>query len=256
MYHSISFGDGSVYPSSHEKAGQFMGTNTWDDWHLIPSKRPDIAMPGISTNFIEIPGRDGPIDMTDYLIGRPNYGARSGSIEFYVANDFEHYETIRVNIASFIHGQTMKMCLVDDDPNWYYEGRFSMNEWRSDPANSMVVINYALGPYKWPVHDWGTQLMLWDPFNFEMDYDWYAGLHGISPKGGSVSMNLPGFGGTLYLKAKMTAAGSLTISLNGNSITLNSVGQEKSFSTYYRGSSSLVVSGTGTVDITVKGGSL
>ena len=59
MYHSITFGDGSLYPSGSPKEGQFMGINTWDDWHLIPSSRPVIASPGVSTNFVEIPGKHG-----------------------------------------------------------------------------------------------------------------------------------------------------------------------------------------------------
>lgn len=159
--HSITFGDGTV------ENGRFVGTNTWRDWHLIPSSRPVVAEAGVSTNFVDIPGRpDGPIDMSEYLTGQVIYSARSGSFEFIVDNDFDTWERVRRRIVDFLHGKKMKMVL-EDDPQYYFEGRFSFNEWRSDSYYSTITINYALEPYKRYVFangDW-----LWDYFNFETD---------------------------------------------------------------------------------------
>lgn len=154
MYHSITFGDGTLYPSNYsiiEKRGQFAGTNTWDDWHLIPSTRPVVAQAGVSTNFVDIPGRSaGPIDLSEYLTGSPVYTSRSGSFEFIVDNDHEYWETIRSKIATFLHGKRMKMCL-EDDPEYYYEGRFALTDWKSESWNSLVIINYSVGPYKYHI---------------------------------------------------------------------------------------------------------
>lgn len=158
--HSITFGDGTLVD------GKFAGKNTWKDWHLIPSKRPVVAQAGVSTNFVDIPGRvDGPLDMSEYLTGSVQYGARSGSFEFLVDNDHEDWESIRTKIVDFLHGKRMKMCL-EDDAKYYYEGRFSLDEWRSESWNSSIVINYAVGPYKYRVDQ---SAWLWDPFNFEND---------------------------------------------------------------------------------------
>ena len=162
MYHSITFGDGSF-----DSKGKFLGKNTWDDWHLIPSSRPVVAQAGVVTSFVDIPGRkDGPLDMSEYLTGKAVYGQRSGSFEFYVDNDHEYWETIRMKIAKYLHGQRMKMCL-EDDPAYYYEGRFSLNNFVSEAVCSKVTINYVVGPYKYMVA--GGQNWLWDPFNFELD---------------------------------------------------------------------------------------
>lgn len=159
--HSITFGDGTV------TNGVFVGTNTWTDWHLIPLTRPVVAEAGVSTSYVDIPGRtDGPIDMSEYLTGSIVYGARSGSFEFIVDNDFDTWERVRRRIIDFLHGKKMKMVLMDD-PQFYFVGRFSFNEWRSEATNSRVTINYALEPYKTYVYaagDW-----LWDVFNFETD---------------------------------------------------------------------------------------
>ena len=139
MYHSITFGNGTL-------SG---GKNTWDDWHLIPSSRPTVAQAGPSVNYTEIPGRkDGPINTSTYLTGAIIYGQRSGSFEFIVDNDHEYWETLRMRMAEYLHGKTMKMCL-EDDPDYYYEGRFSLSAWTSESWNSKVTINYVVKPYKY-----------------------------------------------------------------------------------------------------------
>lgn len=161
MYHSITFGDGTL-----NSKGQFTGTNTWDDWYLIPTSRPNVASPGVSTNLVEIPGRHGSLDMSEWLTNGIVYGDRSGSWEFAVDNDHEGWVSIKSKILKFLHGQRMK-CVLEDDPGWYYIGRFSLNEWRSESWYSTIVINYVLEPYKYNINAGGD--WLWDPFNFETD---------------------------------------------------------------------------------------
>lgn len=159
MYHSITFTDISD-PS--------IKANTWDDWHLIPASRPVVKPPEVNTKFIDIPGLNGSFDASELLTGYPTYKNRTGSWEFYVANDFWNWEVAYSTIMSFLHGLKYK-CTLEDDPSYYYEGRFSVNDWVSEKTNSKITINYTLYPYKKTVYssddDW-----LWDPFNFEMDY--------------------------------------------------------------------------------------
>ena len=161
--HSITFGDGTL-----DEKGRFTGKNTWKDWHLIPSTRPTVAEAGPVTNFVDIPGRRlGPIDTTEYLTGGVVYGARSGSFEFQIANDYEYWESIRRHVVNYLHGKRMKMVL-EDDPGWYFEGRFSVGGIKPGAVSSSITINYVLGPYKYYINAGGD--WLWDPFNFETDY--------------------------------------------------------------------------------------
>lgn len=169
MYHSITFGDGTL-----DEKGKFIGVNTWDDWHLIPSSRPDISIPSLAANFVEYPGKNGAVDLTEILLNKPVYGDRSGSLEFYVDNDHEYWIDIYEKILRFLHGKRMKMVL-EDEPYYYYDGRFSLNEWKSENYNSKVVINYVLAPYKYNIFG-ESGAWLWDPFNFETDRtDQYTG---------------------------------------------------------------------------------
>lgn len=151
MYHSITF----------------ESKNTWDDWHLIPSSRPLFNPPPVKMNLIEIPGGDGVLDLTNVLAGRPLYGNRTGSIEFYVENGFKDWAILYSEIMTFLHGQKMR-AILEDDPGYYYQGRFSVNAWKSDKERSVITIDYSVDPYKHSANvsdaDW-----LWDPFNFLTD---------------------------------------------------------------------------------------
>lgn len=154
MYYSIDFGD-------FDTNGDFVSqANTWEDWHLIPSSRPTIVTPQPKTNFVKIPGRQGTLDLSNYLHGdRPIYGIRTGSIEFYVMNGYENWMDIRRKMATVLHGKRIKMVL-EDEPDYYYEGRFKFSQWNSEPNFSKVSIEYQLNPFKYRVDHSSTEGVL------------------------------------------------------------------------------------------------
>lgn len=149
MYHSVTFGE----------------INTWDDWRLVPTSRPLFNPPPPKVKTLEIPGGDGVIDLSQSLTGYPVYQNRTGSIEFVVLNGFKEWQEAYSDIMDHLHGQRMR-AILEDDPDYFYEGRFSVNAWKSDKDNSKITIDYDVGPYKWTlltsIDDW-----LWDPFNFQ-----------------------------------------------------------------------------------------
>lgn len=151
MYHSITLGT----------------KNTWDDWHLIPTSRPVVNPPSVKTNMVEIPGGDGILDLTTALAGRTLYRNRTGSWEFYAENGFRDWATHFSNIMAYLHGQSMRV-ILEDDPNYYYEGRLAVNAWKSNKERSSIVIDYDLYPYKKEI-DGINENWLWDTFNFETD---------------------------------------------------------------------------------------
>ncbi len=155
MYHSIIFGD----------------KNTWADWYLFPSSRPVINPPEPKFKFVDIPGADSQLDLSTSLTGEIAYSDRTGSLEFIVDNgqlseySAETWSELYSEIMEYLHGKLLRATL-EDDPTFYYEGRFSVNQWKSDPHNSKITIDYTVKPYKFEtwssLEDWE-----WDPFNFE-----------------------------------------------------------------------------------------
>lgn len=149
-YHSITIGD----------------KNTWDDWHLVPTSRPLVSPPGLKTHFVDLPGGDGVLDLTEALTGKPVYGNRTGTWEFIVMNDYASWELLYSDIMDYLHGKA-HTAILDDDPGYYYEGRFSVEEWTSGKDWSTIKIQYSVYPYKMSVEGSSGDNWLWNPFNFE-----------------------------------------------------------------------------------------
>lgn len=146
MYHSLIF----------EKVvnGKTNTYNTWEQWNLIPSSRPVFAQPSVQYKYVDIPGRDGQLDLTDYLLGsRPVYSDRKGQFDFYVSNDYadpdrRNWTNRRAEIAKFFDGSKMK-CTLEDDPESYFYGRFMLKEWKSEANFSRVILEYQVEPYRY-----------------------------------------------------------------------------------------------------------
>lgn len=127
MYHSVTFGS----------------MNSWDNWHLIPTSRPVFNPPDVKEQYVDIPGGNGVLDLTDTLNGQVTYGNRNGSMEFIVATDSKYnnqgdlrdkygqWQDRYMTIANYLHGKKLR-AVLEDDPYWYYEGRFKINQWKSD----------------------------------------------------------------------------------------------------------------------------
>lgn len=149
MYHSVTFGD----------------KNTWDDWHLIPKTRPLFKTPSQKTKILDIPGGNGVLDLSTSLTGYPIFNNREGTLEFAVVNGFKPWYQAVTDISEHLHGKTMK-AILEDDLEYFYEGRFNVNEWKSDKSFSTIGIDYSVNPYKWCIKtsldDW-----LWNPFNLK-----------------------------------------------------------------------------------------
>ena len=149
MYHSITFGE----------------KNTWDDWHLIPTSRPVFSPPKPDIRLLNIPGKSGSLDVSELMGGQVVYADRTGSFEFFVDHEYwESWIDAFQTISNYLHGNRMK-AVLEDDPTYYYEGRFSVNEWRSSQYRSSIVISYTVGPYKLRTQDIGDA-WLWDSFFF------------------------------------------------------------------------------------------
>lgn len=247
--YSISFGD--LYTPSGQSYTDFQDVaNTWETWHLIPSSKPSIAVPTVVTKFIEIPGSDGMLDLTEYLTGRPSYGQRQGSISFYSINPGNINESILEDMKRVLHGKKIKMRLMSD-PNYYYEGRFNVGPIESGVLYSGITITYQLDPYKMRIVEEGSTPVIWDTFNFETDYD-YSAIMSEGITAGTYHI----YGGDYAFAPVATrVSGSGTISFGGVSVSMSSAGSV-TLGTANVGINDLVITGSLKVNIVWRGGSL
>ena len=235
MYHSITF--------DNEK-------NTWDDWHLIPSSRPLVVPPSIKSNYVDVAGIDGGIDLSDYPTSRPTYNYREGSWEFIVMNGYEDWVSIYQKVMNYLYGIKRKV-MLEDDPNYYYEGRVWVNQWKSGSTNSSITLNYKLEPYKKDAIS-STDPWLWDPFNFETGIIRYSanievdGTRVVTIDSGSIQRIIPTFVSSSAMA--MTYKGTTYNLVAGNNQFLDIIIDQAVAEFTFKG--------TGTVTIQYRGGVL
>ena len=126
--------------------------NTWSDWHLVPSAKPEFVQPTALYKYVDIPGRDGQLDLTDYLIGRPTYSDRKGTFEFIIASQYIDIKALRQELASFFKGQRMEVT-SSEESSLKYKGRFFFKGITSDKSNTRVTIEYQVDPYRYNSSD-------------------------------------------------------------------------------------------------------
>lgn len=259
--HSISFGNVKTITEQGKSYDTFdVIANTWTDWHLIPSSRPSVVPPTIVTKYVEIPGSDGVLDLSNFLTGRPTYGQRQGSFSFIVDNDHEQWEKLRSKITNALHGKKLNMRL-EDDPNYFYTGRFTVGNWETGSDHSTVSLSYQLDPYKLRVASEGSVPLPWDPFNFNTDYDYYTTM------GDYITVSGTPKDFTLYItEFSLTpiatwVSGSVSVEFGGSTVTLSSAGSKQlpallSGLSNTENAKTLRVNGNGSVIIKWRGGSL
>jgi hypothetical protein len=222
---------------------------------------------------VEIPGSNGMLDLTNYLTGGPVYGQRQGSFSFRMDTDHEPWEDLRKKIANAIHGREVCM-ILEDDPVYFYKGRFTVGNWESGQTNSAISLSYQLEPFKYRVSMGGSIPVIWDTFNFNTDYDYYTSL------GDSITVDNSTKSVKIYLSeyaitpiVSLVSSGSVTVSFGGVSKLLqngydyntsylyNETTAELGTATYdfnVKGSQykTLTIKGTGSVEVKWRGGSL
>ena len=104
-----------------ERCFIFDAYNTWTDWGLILTKKTDITPPEIKTNYVDITGMSGSIDLTEALSGEPTFEDRTFSADFCaVDGSYEERKKLLDSIISAIHGRKIKIIEPDDADHYFY----------------------------------------------------------------------------------------------------------------------------------------
>ena len=148
------FGSPWLHNASIEVVNTGKKYNTWKDWKLIPTERLVVPPPAQKTNSTDVPGSNGRLDMSESLNGYPVFDTRGGSWDFYVINngvtineEYGSWYDRFSDVANTIHGKMVKVTL-DDEPDYYYKGRVTVNNFGPDNTWSKLTIGFEFFPYK------------------------------------------------------------------------------------------------------------
>lgn len=123
----------------------FGGVHSHYDLNLIQQKvEVDPAEPKL--NMIEIPGADGAVDMTERPAGRVTYKPRKITWTFALYPG-ENWDAKHRQVNNALNGKRCNITL-DSDPEYYYQGRVSVNKHNVDGQLRQIVVVAICQPYK------------------------------------------------------------------------------------------------------------
>ena len=103
------------------------------------------------TEMIDIPGSDGSLDLSEYF-GDIKYKNRKLSFTFSTIGKPSEFLQNYSRVQNLVNGRKMKIVL-DDDPEFYYVGRVTVDEWKSKPRVGSITIDCDCEPYKYKIHE-------------------------------------------------------------------------------------------------------
>lgn len=214
------------------------------------------SLPEIQTRKVEVAGRNGLIDLTDALTGKPCFKNRT--LTYNVGGRKETDEWVRAisSISNRIHGRKVKVIESIDD-GYYWSGRASIG---ANPNRSGRIATFDItidaDPFKYEVSD-TTEQMVWDTFDFDNGID--RDYSNITLTSGVNEVKIIGSEFNTQLVVKCSAACSVSYTAGTDTITQSLKAGKNTIYDFdiAEGENSLYFSGNGvTIDIIFRGCSL
>ena len=121
--------------------------HSYHDMKLILTAYPEISPPKEKTKLVEVPGLDGALDLSRVHTGYMQYHRRSMWLEFAILAPRARWPQIHSDIMDALHGEEMTI-ILDDDPEYGYTGRLSVDAFDPQKVTSGVTITADIEPYK------------------------------------------------------------------------------------------------------------
>lgn len=128
------------------KGVKFNDLHSYYEWGLILSEK-ELKSPNIKTYTVEIEGSNGILDFTEFF-GAVKYENRKLTFKFIKPQIVpDGFLSLYSLVQDTLHGQKMQV-ILDDDPAYFYYGRVSINDWKSNKGIGEIVIEVDADPYK------------------------------------------------------------------------------------------------------------
>lgn len=98
-------------------------------------------------NYVDVPGRDGPLDLTEALTGGPVYGSRTFDFNLSVLGDPSGFAAKMTAIRSLILGKRLPFRLSWES-GYEYRGRFGIASTVSELLAGTFAVHVTAEPYK------------------------------------------------------------------------------------------------------------
>lgn len=236
---------------NYQKNGiRFNDKHSIDDWHLVTTDI-KIGTPEIKTNYIDIPGSNGSLDLTEFN-SEVNYHNREIEFTFfYEDEDYKgHSNSILMEqtLRSYLHGREMDVVL-DSDKSFFWRGRTSVSNFEMYNGYVLITITLNAEPYKYDV-TFNNDKWLWNPFDFE------TGIINVTKYEINGTRTIELLNRSMPTSPVITASNAMKVKYKSTLYDV-SKGTAKLYDIRLQeGSNELTFIGNGTVEITYQGGVL
>ena len=222
--------------------------HTFNDWKLKWFEI-NISSPEPKKYTVDIPGRDGYLDLTESLMGDVKYNNRIITLNFEIDGDYFEWATISSMINDFCHGQKAKI-ILDTDFNYYWEGRITLSSTKEEYSFGELELTIDADPYKYEkinsLENWE-----WDEFSF---VDGIIREYKDLEVNGTLNLIIAGRRKKIY--PYITCSSAMDVIFKDKLYNLKKGTTQVLGIALVEGENILTFSGNGTVSVEYRGGSL
>lgn len=126
--------------------------NTWYDWRLVLTGK-DVTPPEPKTNYVEIDGMSGTLDLSESLTGEITYNDRTVSASFWTSEgSYKEREKLLRTIVNVLHGKKIKI-IEPDNPDHYFYGRVIVKSLSNILPYAEFTIECICEPWRYALND-------------------------------------------------------------------------------------------------------
>lgn len=203
--------------------------NTWYDLRSYLTAK-DVTPPEPKTNYVELDGMSGTLDLSESLTGEITYKDRTVTATFWTCEgSYKDRERLLQKIVASLHGKKVKI-VEPDDPTHYFYGRVTVKSRENNLAYAEYTIEAICEPWRYALEDT---------------------VRTVEVSGNTASVVINN-NGVKTVCPVITVTGSVKITYKGNSTTLTDGSYKITDIKFYQGVNVVDISGTGSVTFTYK----
>lgn len=124
------------------------GEHSLHDWKCVINNEDVISSPEPNTLFLEVPGRNGRLDLTESLTGDVTYQNRELKLQLVKSTKANEWEAFCQDKYNRFHGKKVEV-VFDEDPEHFFVGRATISETQRVRNAGSVLLVIDAEPYRY-----------------------------------------------------------------------------------------------------------
>ena len=134
------------------RAATIGGFHTWRDFHAVIQNSDIVGSPTPNTNYVDVPGGNGHIDLTEALTGDVTYSNRTLTFELAMKTMPSLWPQLTKKIYNALHGKAVQV-ILDEEPSHYFYGRVTVESSARSQIAGQVNISVDCVPYRYEIEE-------------------------------------------------------------------------------------------------------